>query len=493
MQSFNLESYKEQLNQFPQISYEEYQQITDLQLRKDIAKKNKIIQTDSYNRTMNYLKGPDWSKEEAYTLSLRRSPNKKYVVVDGIRNQIKGLFSTPIAQHELDFAEKFYADQKRKWGNGHFNKAMRQEVIDIHNGYVPLTINAVQDGTALKPKEPAMTVKGPGEIAATYEPLLLRIFFQSVVATDAHYIDQILGEGRVVEFWKRAAPNEDYHLDAIQANIVGASLKITSNDTAALVYPQLRAWGTTAHRYFACYPTEDDAFLNAIEKTDNIALLVDLIDSYAGIDKIIALKKKYRATGKKIAMRLDSGDLAHQAVYTLQQLQKHNMLDPELDKIVVADISTIDDLIKVETAVTEAWFDPKQFIMYGLGGLLIAREKTRDKVSGGYKLTNTESWATGKLSNDIDKIPIPGIPNVEIRENKRVIVQEYEKVEGQRLLEKVYDHGEIFFKGNDLDAIDEAKKRLKETFEYIDFPSEDSAKTKEAKIHVQKKFAKSMA
>lgn len=42
-----------------------------------------------------------------------------------------------------------------------------------------------------------------------------------------------------------------------------------------MVYPQTLSGGTTAHRYFSCYPTEDEAFLNAIESTDKIALLVD--------------------------------------------------------------------------------------------------------------------------------------------------------------------------------------------------------------------------
>jgi nicotinic acid phosphoribosyltransferase len=68
----------------------------------------------------------------------------------------------------------------------------------------------------------------------------------------------------------------------------------------------------------------------------------------------VALKQKYRASGKIIGMRLDSGDLADQAVYALKQLQEHNMLDPKLDKIVVADISTVDDVRRVEEAVTNA-------------------------------------------------------------------------------------------------------------------------------------------
>ncbi|MEI7558581.1 MAG: hypothetical protein WCJ45_07455 [bacterium] len=66
-------------------------------------------------------------------------------------------------------------------------------------------------------------------------------------------------------------------------------------------------------------------------------------------------------------MRLDSGDLADQAVYALKKLQKENMLDPKIDKIVVADISTVDDVRRVEEAVTAAGFTPKDFIQYGLG------------------------------------------------------------------------------------------------------------------------------
>lgn len=56
MKTFDIQSYKARLQEFPEIDFEQFQQITDLQVRRDIAKKNKIIQTDAYNRTMNFLK-----------------------------------------------------------------------------------------------------------------------------------------------------------------------------------------------------------------------------------------------------------------------------------------------------------------------------------------------------------------------------------------------------------------------------------------------------
>ncbi len=84
-----------------------------------------------------------------------------------------------------------------------------------------MTIKAVADGTAMKAKEPILTVKGHGELAARFEPLLLRIFYPSAVATGAHMIEEILSEGRVVEFGMRSALNDDSHFDAIESLIVG--------------------------------------------------------------------------------------------------------------------------------------------------------------------------------------------------------------------------------------------------------------------------------
>lgn len=490
--TFNATTYKQQLQAFPKITFDEYQEITDLQIRKDIAKKNKIIQTDAYNRTMNFVKWERSRKQETFTLSFRRSPNKQYVVVDGIRSALKDILEIQITQAELDFAKAFYAEQKTKWGNGYFDEQMRQEVID--NGwYIPLNIKAVEDGTVIRPKEPVMVVSGPAELAAVYEPLFLRSFFKSIVATDAHYLEEIIGQWRVAEFGKRATPNEDYHLDAVEGNIVGGGLKITSNDTAALVYPQTLSWWTTAHRYLACYPTEDEAFINAIEKTDKIGLLVDLVDSYKGIDKIVALKKKYRSTGKIISMRLDSWDLANQAVYALKKLQEHNMLDPTLDKIVVADISTVEDVRNVENAVIEAWFNPKDFIQYGLGWLLVARNKTRDALSAAYKLTQTEDWPTGKLSNDIDKEPTPGTPNIEIRDGYRVIVQEDEEIQWERLLQTVYENGKLNYDNNDIQAIHEARARVVETFQWMEYPTIDSFITETYRQQVREKLRRNVA
>jgi nicotinic acid phosphoribosyltransferase len=163
-------------------------------------------------------------------------------------------------------------------------------------------------------------------------------------------------------------------------------------------------------------------------------------------------------------------------------------LDPKLDKIVVADISTVDDVRRVEEAVTAAWFNSIDFIQYGLGGLLVARNKTRDALSAAYKLTNTENWPTGKLSNDVDKEPTPGIPNIEIRDNTRYIVQEDEEIQGERLLKSVYEHWKLTYDDNDIQAVSDARARLLETFQWMEFETKESDKTREIHEEVRQRF-----
>ncbi len=482
MNKFNAVDYKEQITTFPQISYSEFELITDIKVRKDIVKRNRILMTDTYNRTMEHTKGEEKSKEiETFTLAFRKSPNNTYNVVHGIRSMIKDVFEAPITQAELDFAKDFYSAQAARWWVNYFNAQVRQDIID-KGGYIPLEIKAVPDWTAMKIKEPVMAVSGASELAARFEPIFLRTFYPSAVATGAHIIEEILGTGRVAEFGMRSWFNNDSHFDAVEACIIGMDLKATSNDMAAAVYPQTHTSWTTAHRFYACYKTEDEAFETNIQNNEKVALLIDLADSYSGIRKAVTLKKKYRHTNKPIAMRLDSGDLADQAIYALTMLAEAWMNDPMLDKVIIADISSVEQLIEIENKIAEAGFDPKKYIVYGLGWLLVAKEKTRDQLSGWYKLTHASRWPTGKLSNDAGKEPIPGKPNVEIRDNKRVVVQEDEEVQGKRLLKPIYHNGSFYFDtDNDLKAIDNARDQLVDTIKYIWYETIESPLTQ--KIH----------
>lgn len=464
--------------EFPEISFDEFQSIPYIDERKKIVKKNKILRTDAYNRTMDYTKEEKWNQIESFFLSLRKSPNTKYNVIYWVKSIVDEVLRTPFSQNELDFAKDYYEYQTEKWWNWKFNPDRWQKVINENQWMLPIKVFWVEDWTVLKPWEPAIRVEWEAELAAIYEPIFMRLFYKSIVATNAMMIEEIIWEWRVVEFWYRSAINDDMHIDAMESLTVWWWIVRTSSDVTAAAL-DLITDGTTAHRYFTAFPTEDEAMEQAIIKNDKIALLVDSVEAYNWIDKIVNLKKKYKDERKVIAPRLDSWDLAKQAIYALKEFQKAWFTDPTTNKIVVADIGTIDDIIEIEEAVKNAWFNPKDYIVYGLWGLLIAREKTRDVVSAWFKLSNTENGWTMKFSNDKWKISIPWKPNIEMRNWKRYIVQEDENIKWVRLLQPMYDSWNFFYDKPKISDINKARNRMKKSMNDANLKTEISKETQD--------------
>ena len=490
MENFNFQDYKRKLNEFPDISYQEYQEIKDEQVRQDIAKKNKILQTDTYNRTMNHIK---WSAKsnlvETFTFSMRRAPEwTSYIVVDGIRKMIKNLFSYPVTQAELDFAKDFYEDQKEKWWVGYFDYEMWEKVVKDW-WYMPLLIRAVPDGTLVHPGEPVITVTWPSELAAVFEPMIIRPFFKSAIATTWNqYADAIWWTlAPICEQWKRAWASEETHMDGVSSLIVWGGLDKTSNDAAALAY-NLKTSGTTAHRFYASYDSEKQAMEDAAQ-IDNMVILTDLIDTISGINKALAIKKRKQAEWKNVMLRLDSGNIAELAIYALQKQKEMWMMDPKKDKICISDgVSTIEKFKKVCGMVRDSWFDPESFLMFWIGWWLVTNGKTRDAVSAAYKLTNTDNKPTWKLSNDRGKESIPWILDIEIRDGKRYLVQDSEPVQWERLFQKVYENWKVYFGDDDLQEIENARQQVLKSKQWIDYPTQESDLTHDLHEQVREKL-----
>jgi hypothetical protein len=52
---------------FPDISYDDFLAQPD-HVRDALVAANRVINTDSYNRTMGHIKGADWDRPETYVL-----------------------------------------------------------------------------------------------------------------------------------------------------------------------------------------------------------------------------------------------------------------------------------------------------------------------------------------------------------------------------------------------------------------------------------------
>ncbi|MFM7075286.1 MAG: hypothetical protein ACKO3G_04375, partial [Planctomycetaceae bacterium] len=54
---FDLDTFRDALRRFPAITWEEYRAIPDDDVRLEIARRNRVISSDAYNRTMARIRG----------------------------------------------------------------------------------------------------------------------------------------------------------------------------------------------------------------------------------------------------------------------------------------------------------------------------------------------------------------------------------------------------------------------------------------------------
>ncbi len=146
--------------------------------------KNLLLMTDSY-KASHYLQYPDRTE---YVSSYIESRGGLYphTVFFGLQMFLKEYLTKPITQEMIDEATEF-------WG-GHgepFNKAGWQHILEKHNGYLPLKIEAVPEGTVLPISNVLVQVVNTDPacfwLPSFMETALLRaVWYPTTVATNSH-------------------------------------------------------------------------------------------------------------------------------------------------------------------------------------------------------------------------------------------------------------------------------------------------------------------
>jgi putative nicotinate phosphoribosyltransferase len=480
-----LPSYESYLR-FPDITYSDFQKLP-VTVRRELVSRNKILNTDHYNLVMDRLtsqmpvqsssaRNDDLvatktvsNQPASYTLQLRRSPFS-YIVACGLEDAVERLTLLRITQVELDFAREYHAAK----GTRLLNEDMWKTVIEKHDGRLPIEVYGVPDGTILRPGEPLARIDGPSELVAHFEHVFHRVFYESMVATKARKIIEILKDPkRFIEVGLRGAITDVQHMDALYAAFVGGGIDLTSSVGGACAN-NVRSGGTIGHRYLQVSKNEEEAFRFAIEHLDKVTLLIDLVDSMEGIKLALKLKQEYRDTGKSIGVRLDSGGvegLKEQVRYFLRETSALGLTDPERDYIVVEGIDSHFEMDEIELMVLQEFgVEGHRRVQFGAGSLLISDGATRTAASSGLKQSSytdpdcnlvpcMKPHRTGKGS-------YPGKPSLVIRDGRRMVAQEGETLSGdlEPLFMKLYGPDTDFMRRS---SPEEAKARCTEMFQRV--------------------------
>lgn len=442
----------EQQLTFPEISYDVFSALPKT-AREDLISRNRILNTDGYNRVMDHLLSQRAVAGEnletiplsvatapaSYALQLRRSPFP-YLVACGVEDAVERMTSLPITKAEYDFAVEYHQREKVPF----LNQELWRWVIEDNQGRLPIEIHGVRDGTVVFPGEPLLTVNGPSELIAHFEHMFHRVFYETLVATKARALVEILGDPqRFIEVGLRGAITDGQHLQALHAAFVGGGFALTSSDAAAAALP-IKSGGTIGHRYVQTFGSEEEAFRFAIEHLEQVTLLIDLVESYQGIDLGLRLKEEYRDTSKKIWIRLDSGDILDQVRYFLTESNRLGLTDPVRDKLVVEGVDSLEEIAEIEKMiVAEFGESARARVMYGAGSLLISDRTSRSDASSGFKQTeytdpSGQLQPTMKFSSSPGKGSFPGDLRTVTVDGQRMIAQAGEQFSGE-VIEK-FDH-----------------------------------------------------
>lgn len=345
------------------------------------------IYTDYYELTMaqGYFLSGRTDEKACFDYFFREIPfDGGYVVFAGISDLLEILENFRFHEDEIEYLKK---------------QGFRDEFLTYLKDFrLNLDIHAAREGEIVFPRETIARVEGGLIETQILETLLLNILnFESLIATKASRMKYAAGDKKVMDFGLRRAQGFG-GIQASKAAIIGG-VEATSNVYASFVH-DIPASGTMAHSWIQSFGDELTAFRQyAKYYPDNCILLVDTYDTLeSGIPNAIKVAKELEEKGYRLkGIRLDSGDLAYFSSKARKQLDEAGL---EYVKIAVS--NQLDERLIQSLLNQEAPID-----LFGVGTRLVTGQES-PALDGVYKLSSVNGEPKLKISENIEKITLPG-------------------------------------------------------------------------------------
>src|SRR5208282_1892995 len=263
-------------------------------------------------------------------------------------------------------------------------------------------IYAPEEGEVVFPYEPVVRVEGNIIETQIIETILLNMLnFESLIATKAARIRRAAGDRLVIDFGLRRAQGLG-GIHATRAAVIGGA-NSTSNVYSAFMFDLVSA-GTQAHSWIQSYDDELAAFRDFAKSfPQRCVFLVDTYDTLkSGIPNAVTVAREMEARGEKLSgIRLDSGDLAY-----LSKKARKMLDDAGLNYVKIMASNQLDEYLIKSLLEQGAPIDA-----FGVGTKLVTGGNDA-ALDGVYKLTMCGSRSRLKISENPEKISLPGIKDV---------------------------------------------------------------------------------
>lgn len=446
------------------------------------------VLTDSYKAT-HYLQYPGATKMVAYG-EFRSGFNKDKTdtrfVAYGIRYLIESYIAKQWTLEDVDRACIFFKSHMAPmYTEFPFPRELFEKFVKENNGYFPITIEALEEGTCAHVRVPVYQITAEGEytpLCTFLETLMTMIWYPTTVATLSRRSRDVIEHSfeNTSELGK-SSPLIDSRLQdfgfrgctSVEQSIIGGCahlLSFNGSDTMSAAYyaqfhlnggrPVAQSIPATEHSVMTAWPTEQMAIENMIENfgTGTFACVMDSYDYTKALGEILpVVAQKQIGKGGYMVLRPDSGDPTDAVLMGLVAAEK--VFGADVNKlgykvirgcgVIQADGIDIEMMKKIAGSMEAAGFSAEN-VAYGMGGGLL-QKVNRDTMSFATKLNHivysdgTPADIMKQPQTDSGKFSHPGalavkrvngIPTVFPKDSGEVKPEE-------NLLKVVYDHGPV--------------------------------------------------
>ena len=368
---------------------------------------NPIMTTDAYNLSHYFLK-ENVDKE----ISLIFNRNRP-MILNGFSQVVHSIVAQPINQSMINQASREAYNMGMP-----FPLEMWERVINEFDGYLPLRIEALPDGTWCPKGTPfakiTNTEKGFGELVTWFEPVLLHTSFDSGCATRAFEIRKYLDDNklnplRIHSFGMRGHNSME---NAIKAGKAWRLFLNGTDDfhTQWVTDAKGKSIPATAHKTIQQFNNELDAYYHSIDATkangfNIVAIVIDTYDPIVFIKYYAKRVAEYaRARDVHVVFRPDSGDVFNQAYALYCTMWSAGLLGNT--SVIIGESVTLDKIREWDIKFRALGVD-LNYINYGMGAGFY-RDIDRDYLGFAMKTSYSNGENRMKFSADPIKQSIPG-------------------------------------------------------------------------------------
>ncbi|KAJ3329160.1 hypothetical protein HDU76_008502 [Blyttiomyces sp. JEL0837] len=469
--------------------------------------------TDSYKTTHAAIY-PEAQKMVAYgefRRSFEKDPKDSRIVLYGIRYVIENHIAVQWTENHVKDAELFFSThyaalnpndpEARKFP---FPKDLFLEFIKEYNGYFPVKIESLPEGSVIYPHTPAYQITAVGKYSrlVTYlETLLTMLWYPSTVATLSRRCKDIIEEAYKETVDHDAFVTLDSRLHdfgfrgctSVEQSVIGGCahlLNFEGTDTMSAAYyaqihlnegrPVATSIPATEHSVMTAYPTEKGAMLKLIELYGNglCACVMDSYDYMNALTNILpSIAKQKTQRGGVLVLRPDSGDPVEVVIQALEAAEK--VFGAQVNKkgyrvingctVIQGDGISHVTIGQILVAAKAKGF-AAQNCAFGMGGGLL-QKVNRDTMSFATKLSHitykdgTKRDVMKMPKTDSTKFSLPGELMVVRNESEGTHLvypkdsKHYlDSDKGENAMKVVYDHGPVL---EQWPSFDEVRARLR--------------------------------